>query len=438
MDPENIDLNRALKNTLALVLAGGRGSRLMQLTESQSKPAVPFAGKFRIIDFPLSNCINSGIRRIGVATQYKAHTLIQHIQRGWGFFRAELQEFVEIWPAQQQTDEESWYRGTADAVYQNINIISDHNPEYVLILAGDHIYKQDYSRLIMQHVESGADVTVSCIEVPQEDAKGFGVVDADRDGNIVGFLEKPENPPCIPGHPGVSYASMGIYVFNADFLYEQLLRDQELEGSTNDFGNDILPYLVGRCKLMAHRYSDSCVISEGQSEAYWRDVGTLDAYWEANLDLTKVTPSLDLYDTDWPIWTYQVQRPAAKFVFNIDERRGMAVDSLVSAGCVVSGGQVRRSLLFSDVRVNSFAEVEESVILPNCNIGRHARVTKVVMAKNCDIPAGMIIGEDAEKDRRRFYVSKGGVTLVTPDMLAKVDPNDILTDQPQPLPRLIM
>lgn len=420
MDKADFDLNRALKNTLALVLAGGRGSRLMQLTESQSKPAVPFAGKFRIVDFPLSNCINSGIRRVGVATQYKAHTLIQHIQHGWGFFRAELQEFVEIWPAQQQTDDESWYSGTADAVYQNINIIKGHSPEYVLILAGDHIYKQDYSRLITHHIKSGADVTVSCIEVPREEAKEFGVVDADSEDNILAFLEKPAEPPCIPGHPDTSFASMGIYVFNADFLYEQLCRDQKLEDSSHDFGKDIIPYMVGRCKLVAHRFSDSCVTSEGQSEAYWRDVGTLDAYWEANLNLTQVTPALDLYDSAWPIWTYQVQRPAAKFVFDTDDRRGMAIDSLVSAGCVVSGGSVRRSLLFSNVRVNSYAEVEDSVILPDCDIGRNARIKKVVMAKNCHIPPGMVIGEDHAEDERRFYRSKGGVTLVTPSMLERL------------------
>lgn len=420
MDKADFDLNRALKNTLALVLAGGRGSRLMQLTESQSKPAVPFAGKFRIIDFPLSNCINSGIRRVGVATQYKAHTLIQHIQHGWGFFRAELQEFVEIWPAQQQTDDESWYSGTADAAYQNINIIKGHSPEYVLILAGDHIYKQDYSRLITHHIKSGADVTVSCIEVPREEAREFGVVDADSEDNILGFLEKPAEPPCIPGHPDTSFASMGIYVFNADFLYEQLSRDQKLEDSSHDFGTDIIPYMVGRCKLVAHRYSDSCVTSEGQSEAYWRDVGTLDAYWDANLNLTQVTPALDLYDSAWPIWTYQVQRPAAKFVFDTDDRRGMAIDSLVSAGCVVSGGSVRRSLLFSNVRVNSFAEVEDSVVLPDCDIGRNARIKKVVMAKNCTIPPGMVIGEDPAEDERRFYRSKGGVTLVTPSMLERL------------------
>lgn len=420
MVDDNFDYNRALKKTMALILAGGRGSRLMQLTESQSKPAVPFGGKFRIIDFPLSNCMNSGIRRVGVATQYKAHTLIKHIQNGWGFLRAELHEFIEIWPAQQQTDDESWYSGTADAVYQNINIIKGHRPEYILVLAGDHIYKQDYSRLITHHVKSGADVTVSCVEVPVEEAKAFGVVDIDADGNILSFVEKPEAPPTIPGRSDMSLASMGIYVFNAEFLYEQLCRDQRLEGSSHDFGKDIVPYLVGRCKLMAHLFSDSCVICGTQTESYWRDVGTLDAYWEANIDLTHVIPSLDLYDNNWPIWTYQVQRPAAKFVFDSPSRRGAAVDSLVSAGCVVSGGIVERSLLFTDVRVNSYATVRDSVILPECDIGRSAYINKVVMAKNCRIPEGMVIGKDAEDDARRFYRSEGGVTLVTPEMLEKL------------------
>jgi len=417
MECERIDLNRALKNTLALVLAGGRGSRLMHLTESQSKPAVPFAGKFRIIDFPLSNCLNSGIRRIGVATQYKAHTLIQHIQHGWGFLRAELHEFVEIWPAQQQTEDESWYRGTADAVYQNLNIIKGHDPEYVLILAGDHIYKQDYSRLITQHIASDADVTVSCIEVPREEAKGFGVVDADADGNIVGFLEKPAEPPTIPGDPNTSFASMGIYVFNAEFLYEQLCRDQNLETSSHDFGADILPDLVGRCKMMAHRFADSCVMSKGQTEAYWRDVGTLDAYWNANMDLVSVTPALNLYDQDWPIWTYQEHWPAAKFVFDDDDRRGCAIDSLVSSGCIVSGSTIKRSLLFNNVRVNSFCKIEDSVVLPNVEIGRGTTIKKALIDDGCHIPGGMMIGVDQKLDAERFHVTQNGIVTVTKHML---------------------
>lgn len=393
----------------------------MHLTESQSKPAVPFAGKFRIIDFTLSNCINSGIRRVGVATQYKAHTLIQHIQRGWGFFRAELQEFVEVWPAQQQTGEEAWYKGTADAVCQNIGIMRQHKPEYVLILAGDHVYKQDYSRLLAQHISTKADVTVSCIEVPREDATAFGVIGVDEEDQITSFLEKPKDPPAIPGDPDRAFVSMGIYVFNADFLFQQLLRDKNLRESSHDFGKDILPYLVGKCKIMAHRFSTSCIMSQERDTPYWRDVGTIDSYWEANLDLTHVTPQLDLYDDDWEIWTYQAQRPAAKFVFDRDDRRGMAIDSLVSAGCIVSGGAVRRSLLFSNVRVNSQALVEDSVILDGCDIGRNARIKKVVMAKNCRVPPGMVIGEDPELDAKRFHVSQGGVTLVTAQMLDELD-----------------
>ncbi|MBF0251037.1 MAG: glucose-1-phosphate adenylyltransferase [Alphaproteobacteria bacterium] len=424
MDATNLNCNRALKDTIALVLAGGRGSRLKQLTEGQSKPSVPFAGKFRIIDFPLSNCINSGIRQVGVITQYKAHTLIQHVQRGWGFFRAELNEYVEVWPAQQQTKSESWYQGTADAVFQNIDIIKEHGPKHVLILAGDHIYKQDYSKLLAQHIQNNSDVTVSCIEVPREDAKGFGVVDADANGNIIGFVEKPAEPPTIPGQPDRSFASMGIYVFKAEFLYDQLLRDRNQEGSSHDFGKDILPHLVGRHKIMAHRFPESCVSPSG-GEPYWRDVGTLDAYWEANLDLTHVTPSLDLYDENWQIWTYQAQRPAAKFVFDEEERRGVATDSLVSAGCVVSGGQVSRSLLFSNVRVNSYAKVLDSVVLPNCDVGRNARITKAVLAEGCQIPPGLVIGDDPKDDARRFYRSKGGVVLVTPEMLAKLPVHDI-------------
>ena len=417
MDCAKIDLNKAFKNTLALVLAGGRGSRLMQLTKNQSKPASPFGGKYRIIDFPLSNCLNSGIRRISVATQYKAHTLIQHIHKAWGFFRGELQEFVEVWPAQQQTDDESWYCGTADAVHQNLNIIQDHDPQYVLILPGDHIYKQDFSRLLAQHIASDADVTVSCIEVPRIEASRFGIADTDADGNIIRFLEKPNDPPALPGDPDTSFASMGIYVFNADFLYEQLGRDHNLETSSHDFGADILPYLVGRCKLVAHRFSDSCVMSKGQTENYWRDVGTLDAYWKANMDLVSVTPALNLYDQDWPIWTYQEHWPAAKFVFDDNDRRGCAIDSLVSSGCIVSGSTIRRSLLFNNVRVNSFCNIEDTVILPNVEIGRGTIIKKALIDDGCRIPGGMMIGVDQKLDAERFHITKNGIVTVTTHML---------------------
>lgn len=412
-----VDLNRALKGTLALVLAGGRGSRLRNLTDDEAKPAVPFGGKFRIIDFPLSNCVNSGIRRIAVPTQYKAHTLIHHIQRGWGFFRAEINEFVELWPAQQQTSEESWYRGTADAVFQNLEMVRRHNPDYILVLAGDHVYRQDYSRLIAQHIRRRADCTVSCVEVPRAEAREFGVVGVDDQDNIVSFQEKPADPPGIPDKPDRAFASMGIYVFNADFLIRQLEEDAANPSSDHDFGKNIIPRLVGKARLVAHRFSDSCVMTPGAAEPYWRDVGTVDAYWSANVDLTTITPELDLYDEAWPIWTYQLQKPAAKFVFDSNERRGMAVDSVVSAGCVISGAAVRRSLLFSCVRVNSYSTVEDSVVLPEADIGRHCRIRKAIIGTGCRVPEGLVVGEDPEEDARRFHRTEGGVTLVTKAML---------------------
>ncbi len=411
------DLNRALRGTLALVLAGGRGSRLRNLTDNDAKPAVPFGGKFRIIDFPLSNCVNSGIRRIAVPTQYKSHTLIQHLQRGWGFFRAEINEFVELWPAQQQTLEESWYRGTADAVFQNLDLIRRHDPEYILILAGDHVYRQDYSKLLAYHIDKGADVTISCVEVPLAKASEFGVVAVDDDDSITGFLEKPGNPPHAPGNPDVAFASMGIYVFNARFLMKLLEDDAQNPESSRDFGKDIIPALINTNRVVAHRFNDSCVLTPGATEPYWRDVGTVDAYWEANLDLTTITPELDLYDEEWPIWTYQLQKPAAKFVFDSDDRRGMAVDSVVSAGCVVSGATVRRSLLFSCVRINSYALVEDTVVLPEADIGRHCRIHRAIIGAGCKVPEGLIVGENREDDLRRFHVTEQGVTLVTQQML---------------------
>ncbi|MCA9707322.1 MAG: glucose-1-phosphate adenylyltransferase [Myxococcales bacterium] len=412
------DLNDAVRNTLALVLAGGRGSRLRALTEQLAKPAVPFGGKFRIIDFPLSNCLNSGFRRISVITQYRAHELIRHIERGWNFLRAELGEFIELWPAQQQTEAGSWYLGTADAVYQNLELIESHRARTVLILAGDHVYRQDYSRLLAWHLSHGAEVTVSCVEVPRSLGSNFGIVSAKEGGRIGDFLEKPADPPCVPGKPDTCYASMGIYVFNADLLQAELDRDAQDASSTHDFGHDLVPHLVGRgAKVYAHPFAESCVMSPGAIEPYWRDVGTLDAFWEANLDLTQVTPSLDLYDGRWPIWTYHEQRPAAKFVFDDEERRGMAVDSMVSAGCIVSGGTVRRSMLFNDVRINSYSLVEDSVVLPNVDVGRRARLRKVIVAGGCRIPEGLVVGEDRALDKQRFYVSKSGVTLVTPAML---------------------
>lgn len=415
-----VEITQRLRKTLALVLAGGRGSRLKALTDWHSKPAIPFAGKFRIIDFTLSNCMNSGIRRIGVLTQYKAHSLIQHIQRGWGFLRGEFNEFIELLPAQQRTEGENWYRGTADAIFQNLDIVRAHSPDYVLILAGDHVYKMDYGRMLAEHVEKGAGVTVACIEVPLEKASGFGVMSVDETGRIIHFEEKPKNPQCIPGNPHQALASMGIYIFNANLLYDLLERDSVEVGSSHDFGKDIIPSLLEHEKLIAHRFQDSCVMDGGAEEAYWRDVGTLDAYWEANLDLSSVTPALNLYDNNWPIWTYQAQNPPAKFVFDADNRRGMAVDSLVSGGCIISGATVRRSMLFSNVRVNSYCLVEDTVVLPGADLGRKARIRRAIIDSGCIIPPGLVVGEDAELDSKRFYRTEKGITVITQRMLKEL------------------
>ena len=407
-------VSRLTRSTLALILAGGRGSRLKQLTLWRAKPAVPFGGKFRIIDFPLSNCLNSGIRMIGVLTQYKAHSLIQHIQNGWSFLRGEFKEFIELLPAQQRI-QDSWYAGTADAVYQNLDIIRTHKPEYVLILAGDHVYKMDHGTMIARHVESGADMTVGCIEVPSNDAKAYGVISVDKEGRVMKFSEKPEQPDSIPGQPGMALASMGIYVFNTAFLYEQLIKDADDNNSTHDFGNDIIPRLIGKYRIMSYPFRDT----HDTQTAYWRDVGTVDAFWKANLELIGVLPELNLYDETWPIWTYQEQLPPAKFIFDDEERRGMALDSMVSGGCVISGAVVRHSLLFSNVRVNSYTELQDVVALPDVSFGRDCRITKAIIEKGCEIPEGTIIGEDAEADAKRFYVSPNGVVLVTPEMLGQ-------------------
>lgn len=407
-------VSRLTRDTLALILAGGRGSRLKQLTAWRAKPAVPFGGKFRIIDFPLSNCVNSGIRRVGVLTQYKAHSLIRHIQQGWGFMRGALGEFVELLPASLRT-EQGWYTGTADAVYQNIDILRNHGAEYVLILAGDHIYKMDYGDMLAEHVAQNADMTIGCIEVPLDQAKAFGVMSINENRRIIAFNEKPNNPDPIPGRDDVALASMGIYVFNAAFLYEQLIKDADSPKSTHDFGHDIIPNLINRYKVVAFPYKDV----QGNDPGYWRDVGTIDAFWSANLELIGVTPELNLYDDEWPIWTHQAQLPPAKFVFDDDDRRGMAVDSMVSGGCIISGSTVRHSVLFSNVQVHSFTVIEDSVILPDVVVGRHCRLKKVVLDKGCNVPEGTVIGEDAELDARRFEVSPEGVVLVTPEMLGQ-------------------
>ncbi len=407
-------VSRLTRSTLALILAGGRGSRLRQLTLWRAKPAVPFGGKFRIIDFPLSNCLNSGIRMIGVLTQYKAHSLIQHIQQGWSFLRGEFKEFIELLPAQQRI-QDSWYAGTADAVYQNLDIIRTHQPEYVLILAGDHVYKMDYGTMIARHVESKADMTVGCIEVPLESASAFGVMSVDVDGKVVKFNEKPGQPDSIPGQPKMALASMGIYVFNTSFLYEQLIKDADNTSSSHDFGHDIIPRLINKYRVMTYPFRDT----HDKQTAYWRDVGTIDAFWAANLELIGVLPELNLYDDAWPIWTYQEQLPPAKFIFDDEDRRGMALDSMVSGGCVISGATVRHSLLFSNVRVNSYSKLEDVVALPNVRFGRDCRISQAVIDKGCVLPAGTVIGEDPESDAERFYVSPGGVVLVTPEMLGQ-------------------
>jgi glucose-1-phosphate adenylyltransferase len=417
--PDTRFISHLTRNTLAVILAGGRGSRLKQLTDSRSKPAVPFAGKFRIIDFTLSNCVNSGIRRIGVATQYKAHSLIRHIQRGWSFLDGRFEEFIQLLPAQQQINETRWYQGTADAVYQNLLFLKRYDPEYVLVAAGDHIYKMDYGRMLAFHVKHRADMTVGCVEVPQSEAADFGVMGVDEEQRVTAFVEKIPNPPTIPGKPDQCLASMGIYVFNARFLYEQLERDARDPDSSHDFGKDIIPYILPRHRIYAHRFADSCVGMRASEVPYWRDVGTIDAYWEANMELTKVTPELNLYDKNWPIWTYQDQFPPAKFVFDDDDRRGTASDSLIAGGCIISGATVQRSLLFSDVHLHSWATVEDCVILPNVDIGRRAMLKRCVVDKRCRIPEGMVVGLDAEEDRRRFYVSPKGITLITPEMLGQ-------------------
>ncbi len=408
------------RDAMAYVLAGGRGSRLMELTDRRAKPAVYFGGKSRIIDFALSNAINSGIRRIGVATQYKAHSLIRHMQRGWNFMRPERNESFDILPASQRVAENQWYEGTADAVFQNIDIIAAHAPKYMVILAGDHIYKMDYELMLQQHVISGADVRVGCLVVPRMEATGFGVMHVDGADNITAFIEKPKDPPGIPGDESMALASMGIYVFNTDFLFDQLLRDADDPASGRDFGGDIIPYIVKHGKAVAHRFTNSCIRAAEEIEEYWRDVGTLDAYFEANLDLTDTVPKLNLYDRDWPIWTDAIVAAPAKFVHDEDGRRGFAVSSLVSGDCIISGSEVRRSLLFTGVKIGSYSNVHEAVILPYCNIGRGARLSKVIIDSGVRIPEGMVIGEDPELDARRFRVSEKGVVLVTRDMMAKL------------------
>jgi len=411
-DNSSRNVSRLTRDTMAIILAGGQGSRLKELTAWRAKPGVPFGGKFRIIDFPLSNCVNSGIRRIGVATQYKSHSLIRHIQQGWGHFRGEFNEFVELFPAQQRV-KENWYLGTADALYQNLDIIRAHKPEYILVLAGDHIYKMDYGVMLARHAENQADLTVGCFEVPLEEAKEFGVMAVDEHNRIIEFAEKPEHPKHLPGNQDIALASMGIYIFNADFLIEQLIKDADEKDSSRDFGKDIIPNVVNKYRTFAYSFNNKAE----QHQTYWRDVGNLDAFWKANLELIGVSPELNMYDDEWPIWTYQEQVPPAKFVFDDDGRRGMAVDSMVSGGCIISGAKVTHSLLFSKVHIHSYAVVENSVIMPNVDLGRNCIIKNAIIDKGTTIEAGTIIGVNREDDKKRFRVTENGVVLVTPDMI---------------------
>lgn len=418
MDNES---QRLAQQTMAFVLAGGRGSRLFELTDIRAKPAMYFGGKSRIIDFALSNAVNSGIRRIGVATQYKAHSLIRHLQRGWSFFRAERNESLDILPASQQMGNENWYKGTADAVAQNIDIIRGYGPKYIVILAGDHIYKQDYSLMIKHHVDSGADVTVGCIEVPRMEAVAFGVMKADADDRILDFVEKPADPPAMPGHPDMALASMGIYVFETEYLCGLLEKDAENPNSSHDFGGDIIPDIVKNGKAVAHPFSRSCVRTGLEEKPYWRDVGTVDAFWQANVDLTDFSPELDLYDNTWPIWTYSELTAPAKFIHNEEGRRGHAVSSMVSGGCIISGSSLNQCFLFTGVRTHSFSQLEGVVALPYVDIGRKARLTNVVIDRGVKIPEGLVVGEDAKRDAARFRRTEKGVCLITQPMIDRLD-----------------
>lgn len=403
-----------MRHSLVLVLAGGEGSRLKNLTSWRAKPAVPFGGKYRIIDFALSNCVNSGFRRIGVLTQYKSHSLIRHLQRAWGFMRAEIGEFVEILPAQQRTEKKEWYQGTADALFQNLDIVRRHSPKFVIVLGGDHIYTMDYSAMLVYHVESNADFTVGCIEVPRKEASEFGVMSVDADMRITQFTEKPADPEAIPNKPDSALASMGIYVFSTEFLYRILTTDAVKPGSSHDFGKDIIPSNIHTARAMAFPFRKS----DGEP-GYWRDVGTVYSYWKANMELCAIDPELNLYNRDWPIWTYQPQSPPAKFIFDDDGRQGAAIDSLVSAGCIISGARLKRSMLFFGCTVQEHSFVKDSVILPKVSIGKNCRIQRAVIDKATVIPDDTIIGENLDEDRKRFYVTDEGIVLVTPDMMGQ-------------------
>ncbi len=411
---EPLAVTELMRKTLVLVLAGGEGSRLKNLTKWRAKPAVPFGGKYRIIDFALSNCVNSGLRRIGVLTQYKSHSLIRHLQRAWSFMRAEIGEFVEILPAQQRTEKKEWYKGTADALYQNLDILRRHDPEYVIVLGGDHIYSMDYSAMLLHHMQTQADFTVGCIEVPREEASEFGVMSIDDQMRITQFTEKPKHPEAMPGKPDTALASMGIYVFSTQFLYSILIADAEVDGSTHDFGRDIIPAYIYKSRAIAYPFRDA-----SGAPGYWRDVGTVYSYWQANMELCTIDPPLNLYNTDWPIWTYQPQSPPAKFIFDDENRRGQAIDSLVSAGCIISGAKLKRSMVFFGCTIHECSIIKDSVILPKVSIGRNCRISRAIIDKATVIPDNTVIGEDLEEDAKHFLVTKEGIVLVTPEMMGQ-------------------
>ncbi len=419
---DRLMLARTLPNkSVALILAGGRGSRLKDLTITRAKPALHFGGKFRIIDFALSNCINSGIRRIGIVTQYQSHSLIQHIQRGWSFLNAQMNEFVDLLPAQQRTNGNNhWYRGTADAISQNIDIIKRYKSEYVVILAGDHIYKMDYSRMLLDHVEKESKCTVACISVPIAEASSFGVMAISQDYKILEFLEKPAQPPCMPDNPAMALASMGIYIFNTQYLCDLLEIDARNENSTHDFGHDLIPFITAKGEAYAHPFNLSCVTSNPEHEPYWRDVGTLEAFWAANLDIAAVMPKLDIYDRSWPIHSHMESLPPTKFVQDIEGGISVIRNSLVCGGVIVSGSNINDSVLFSRTRIHSFCDLQKAVLLPDVNVGRFCRLSNCVIDRACIIPEGMVIGENAIEDNKRFYRSEEGIVLVTRDMLKKL------------------
>lgn len=419
---DNIRNSRiAIKKTTALILAGGRGSRLKQLTDTRAKPAVYFGGKFRIIDFALSNCINSGIRKIGVVTQYKSHSLLKHIQAGWSFLHNQMNEFIDLLPAQQRIDEVHWYRGTADAVYQNIDIIKQYGSEYILVLSGDHIYKMDYALMLLDHIRSGCPLSIGCVEVPKESASAYGCMEVDENNRIISFIEKPHNPPTMPNNPNSSLVSMGIYLFDAKFLLEEMELDQEDDDSTHDFGNDVIPKIVKSGRAHAHNFELSCVKNISKTKTnYWRDVGSIDSFWTANLDLAAVVPDLDIYDTSWPIWTNQLQLPPAKFVQDYEGKHGENVNSVVSAGCIISGSELYNSVLFNSVRVHSKNFLEGVVVFPNVVIHRNCKIRNVIIDRNCIIPPGIQIGYDRNFDEKYFCVSEGGIVVVNRDMLKKL------------------